>query len=132
MYGNFYGPWCQIGPGPPLPTPPGNFTPTPLTNCTYLPNTWITPALHRTLEGVTTKEGCCKACGLDPYCVASVLQCPKGGGTCQCNLKDWNADYRLDHKLSTTHTDLTCLTGRQHIPGKPDQDHHKSEKELLN
>jgi hypothetical protein len=132
LYGNFYGPWCGIGPGPRPAPSPGNWTPTPLTNCTYLPNTWISPPEHRALEGVTTKEACCKACGLDPSCVAGVLQCPKGGSQpCVCNLKSWNSANRLAHNPSATHTDLTCLSGRQVIPDGPDRNPH-SEEELLN
>eukprot|EP01051_Picozoa_sp_SAG22_P004261 SAG22_NODE_224_length_14744_cov_7.467668_7_plen_190_part_00 len=45
-YGGFYGPWCEIGPGPPTPPPPpspGPFAPTALSNCTWMPTTWVSP-----------------------------------------------------------------------------------------
>ena len=73
-------------------------------------------------DNVTTKEGCCKACGLDPHCVAGVLKCATPGRQCRCNLKPYNAKYTLSHTTSEDHTDLTCITGRQNISdgGPPD------------
>jgi hypothetical protein len=120
LYGGFVGPFCDVGPSPPSPQPqpPGNFTPTPLHNCTYLDNTWISPATKNWVMSATTQQACCEACGMDPTCVASVLTCPKGGGgECYCNLKAWRADNTLDHSKSPQHTTLTCLTGRQNITG---------------
>ena len=83
------------------------------------------------MANVTTKEGCCKACGLNPHCVAGVLQCPTGEGACRCNLKPYNPQYKLSHKTSSSHTDLTCLTGRQNISDSLDAG-HMSEEALLN
>jgi hypothetical protein len=142
------GPWCEVGPGPPPkpappppppPTPkPGNFTPTPLSNCTYIPGTWVSPMSQRYVEGAPTKEACCKACGLSETCVAAVLRCPlpSGSGSCMCNLKLWDGSNILQKDgKEHTHTDLTCLTGRQNISsGGPDDDGGGglSEEQLLN
>jgi hypothetical protein len=55
---------------------------------------------------------------MDSQCVASVLTCPKDTSQpCNCNLKQWEADWVLSHSKSKTHTTLACLTGRQNITG---------------
>jgi hypothetical protein len=127
------GPWCEVGPGPTPPTRPGNFTPTPLSNCTYIPGTWINPASQEYVQGVGTKEACCKACGLSSTCVAAVLKCPLPRGPCKCNLKQWNAENSLRRDGGEhTHTDMACLTGRQHIPGPGPDDVVDNEEALLN
>lgn len=85
LYNNFIGPWCDLGPSPPAPPPappapaPGPFPPTPLSNCTYLPDTWVSPASHSVVHNATTQAACCSACGMSTTCVASVLTCPVHG-----------------------------------------------------
>ena len=123
LHSGFLGPFCELGPlppsppsppSPPPPAPPGPFPPTPLNNCTYLPNTWVDPPSHETVDAAT-KEACCSACGMNPSCVAAVLTCKDSSGKCTCNLKLFNPKYTLSHKTNTDHTTLTCLTGRQNI-----------------
>jgi hypothetical protein len=123
MYGGFVGPFCELGtlpPPPPPPPTPGPFPPTPLTNCSYLPNTWVSPATSIVVNA-STEEACCSACGMSADCVASVLQCDEkgGSGSCTCKLKPYNPSYHLSHTTNDRHTTLTCITGRQHIPDGP-------------
>jgi hypothetical protein len=136
VYDGFYGPFCEIGknpfppspeptpksptPGPPSPPAPGPFPPQPLSNCTYLPTKWISPASEGTVvKNAATKGACCKACGLDSLCVASVLKCPmnstKTKAPCTCKLKSWNQAQALEPNTSGQHTTLACLTGRKKL-----------------
>jgi arylsulfatase I/J len=120
-YGGFYGPHCEIGPvptptpGPPPAPAPGPFPPAPLSNCTYMPTTWVYPASSTKVEA-TTQGACCAACGMDPTCVASVLTCyTDKTKPCDCNLKNWNHAQQIRHTTNPDHTTLTCITGRKNI-----------------
>jgi arylsulfatase I/J len=108
MYKGFYGPFCQIGPGPMPPGPPGNFTPAPLNNCTWVQGARVRPPKH-TVVAANSKDDCCKQCGLDSACVIATFQCyADDESSCACHKHTYDEHQTVVKQANST----VCVTGR--------------------
>ena len=130
-YKGFYGPWCEV-PGVPTPAPtpaPGPFTPTPLTNCTWIAGMGIRPSSMIASATTANKEACCKACGMNPNCVAATQQCYPDK-PCVCHMHGYQEGATTAKQANST----ICVTGRAPAPEDGALYHRvwTSEEEMLN